>query len=64
MLAQVSCFYPLKAIVIMSSESRDAVRTNVNKQNKVDGSASKPALVQDANYMVEKTYHILPYLGA
>ena len=27
-------------------------------QGIVDGSASKPALVQDTNYMVEKTYHI------
>ena len=33
-------------------------------QGKVDGSASKPALVQDTNYMVKKTYHIAPYLGA
>ena len=35
-VAQVSCVYPLKAIVIMSSASRDAVRTNVNKQNKTN----------------------------
>ena len=33
-------------------------------QGIVGGSASKPALVQDTNYMVEKTYHIAPYLGA
>ena len=33
-VAQVSCVYPLEAIVIMSSASRDRVRTNVNKQNK------------------------------
>ena len=33
-------------------------------QRIVDGSASKPALVQDTNYMVEKTYNIAPYLGA
>ena len=31
-------------------------------QGIVDGSVSKPALVQDTNYMLEKTYHI--YLGA
>ena len=30
----------------------------------VDGSASKPALVQDTNYMIEETYHIAQYLGA
>ena len=30
----------------------------------VDGSAAKPALRQDTGYMVEKTYHIAPYLGA
>ena len=31
----------------------------------VDGSTSKPALRQDAGYMVEKTYYdIAPYLGA
>ena len=30
----------------------------------IDGSASKPMLVQDVNYVVEKTYHISPYLGA
>ena len=31
----------------------------------VDGSASKPALRQDTDYMVEKTYlHIAPYLWA
>ena len=34
-------------------------------QGMVDGSASKPALRQDAGYMVEKTYlDIAPYLGA
>ena len=37
--------------------------TNIT-QGKVDGSASKPTLVQDTNYMVEKTYHTAPYLGA
>ena len=30
----------------------------------IDGSARKPALVKDTGYMVEKTYHITPYLGA
>ena len=30
----------------------------------IDGSASKPTLVKDNNYMVDKTYHISPYLGA
>ena len=34
------------------------------KQGIVDGSTSKPALRQDTGYMVEKTYHIAPYLGA
>ena len=35
------------------------------KQGMVDGSASKPALRQDTNYTVEKTYFdIAPYLGA
>ena len=29
----------------------------------IDGSARKPVLVQDSEYMVEKTYHIAPYLG-
>ena len=33
-------------------------------QGIVDSSASKPTLVKDTNYMVEKTYHIVPYLGA
>ena len=34
-------------------------------QGMVDGSASKPALIQDTGYMVEKTYlAIAPYLGA
>ena len=33
-------------------------------QGIVDSSASKPTLVKDTNYMVEKTYHIAPYLGA
>ena len=34
-------------------------------QGMVDGSASKPVLVQDTGYMAEKTYHeIAPYLGA
>ena len=36
----------------------------VKKQGIVDGSASQPVLVQDTNYMVEKTYLIAPYLGA
>ena len=30
----------------------------------IDGSARKHALVQDTEYMVEKKYHISPYLGA
>ena len=30
----------------------------------MDGSARKPALKQDTDYIVEKTYHIAPYLGA
>ena len=30
----------------------------------IDGSARKPALLQISGYMVEKTYHIAPYLGA
>ena len=34
------------------------------QQGIVDGSASKLALVQDTNYMVEKTCHIAPHLGA
>ena len=33
-------------------------------QGIVDGSTSRPALVQDTNYMVEKTYHIAQYLSA
>ena len=33
-------------------------------QGIVDGSASKPALIQYTGYMVEKTYHdIAPYFG-
>ena len=36
----------------------------VLEQGIVDGYASKSALVQDTNYVVEKTYHIAPYLGA
>ena len=30
----------------------------------IDNSARKTALVQDTNYMVEKTYYIAPYVGA
>ena len=30
----------------------------------IDGSARKPALVQDTGYVVEKTDHIAKYLGA
>ena len=30
----------------------------------IDGSAHKPVLVQDTEYMVEKTYNIAQYLGA
>ena len=33
------------------------------KQGMVDGSARKPALRQNTGYMLEKTYHIAPYLG-
>ena len=29
-----------------------------------DGSARKPALSQDADYMVEQTYHLAPYLDS
>ena len=35
-----------------------------NIQDIVDGYASKPALVENTNYMVEKTYHLAQYLGA
>ena len=34
-----------------------------SKQGILYRSASKPVLVQDTNYMVEKTYYIAPYLG-
>ena len=34
------------------------------KQQGIDDSARKATLVQDTGYMVEKTYHIAPYLGA
>ena len=34
---------------------------NYIQQGIVEGFAYKPALVQDTNYMVEKTYHIAPY---
>ena len=30
----------------------------------IDDCARKPALLQDTEYMVEKTYHVTPYLGA
>ena len=30
----------------------------------VNGSASKPALIQDNNYIIEKTYYIAQYLSA
>ena len=30
----------------------------------IGGSTCKPALIQDTGYMVEKTYHKAPYLGA
>ena len=30
----------------------------------IDGFVCKPTLVHDTDYMVEKTYHIAPYLGA
>ena len=29
----------------------------------IDGSARKPALIQDTEYMIEKTYHIWVILG-
>ena len=28
----------------------------------IDGFACKPALVQDIDYMVERTYHLKPYM--
>ena len=35
------------------------------KKQGIDGSARKPALIQDTGYIVEKTYHyIAPYLVA
>ena len=30
----------------------------------LDNSARKPTLIQDTKHLVEKTYHIAPYLGA
>ena len=40
--------------------------TEVAKEFKkgIDGSARKPVLRQDTGYMVEKNYHMAPYLGA
>ena len=34
----------------------------LNYKKGIDGSC-KPALVQDTDYMVVKTYHLAPYLG-
>ena len=34
-----------------------------NLKQGIDGYARKPALRKDTGYMVEKTYHIPPYLG-
>ena len=33
-------------------------------QNGTYKSACKPALIQDTDYMVEKTYHLAPYLSS
>ena len=39
--------------------------SQITSQGMADGSASKPALIQDTGYMVEKNYlDIAPYLGA
>ena len=40
------------------------VYKSYTRDSRLDGSASKPVLIQDASYMVEKTYHIALYLGA
>ena len=36
----------------------------VSPLSRMDCSSRKPALVQDTDYMVEKTYHLAPYFGA
>ena len=47
--------FKVTAIVQVAIETNDKGK---------DGSACKPALTQDTEYMVEKTYNIAPYLGA
>ena len=40
------------------------LKLSVRFKQVIDGSARKPALRQDTGYMVEKNYHMAPYLGA
>ena len=49
---------------LYSSKYKDIKMSVKNLPQGVDGSALKPALVKDTNYMVEKTYHMAPYLDA
>ena len=54
----------LKAAALHMSYKRSAKQASflVFKQG-IDGSACKPAFIQDTGYLAEKTYHIAPYLG-
>ena len=50
-------------IKTLHSRTEDHLKYNLIQG--IDGSARKPALIQDTGYMVEKTYHdIAPYLVA
>ena len=41
-----------------------AVETSVQMTQRINGSVRKPTLIQETGYMIKKTYHIAPYLGA
>ena len=52
------------AWLVLVTKGTDHWLTSIDSDKGIDGSARKPALVQDTGYMVEKTYHIATYLGA
>ena len=62
-LGTQTSLYPLLKMYIVQKTTK--MYTTVQKTNTRDRQLRlKPALVQDTDYMVEKTYQLAPYVGA
>ena len=60
-----STLYSVQAMMFTSPGQHSAgfIIEKHHNNTRIDGSVYKPALLQDTDYTVEKTYHLAPYLG-